>query len=112
MPRYRVKDGALLPHNGETLEGGTEVELPQHVGEDPAIRGLVEAIDAAGHPFADVEDPDAVRFLPHERLGFIKDRMVRTSDLLNRLTEAAQALEDQIGQTAPPIAATDTSGEE
>ncbi len=46
MPRYRVRAGAELAHDGQVLPGGTDLELPRRVAVE--IPHLVDEIDAAG----------------------------------------------------------------
>jgi hypothetical protein len=86
-----VKDGAILPHHGQLLEGGAIIDLPRHVGTDPAVCGFVDEIDDAGDPVGGYpigyEEHLVVldRFQPHERVTLIRDRMVRERALLERL---------------------------
>lgn len=47
MARYRVRPGFVLPHAGEVLPAGAELDLPRHVAEDTEIRYRLEEIEAS-----------------------------------------------------------------
>ncbi len=46
MGMYRVKDGAVLAHEGRELTGGANVELMAGIAHE--VRHLVDEVDAAG----------------------------------------------------------------
>ena len=102
MIRYRVRDGAILPHHGALLEGGAILELPRHVGEDPAVRHLVQPVDDRGVVIALPPYDAAIDgFRPHEQVTILKNRMVATQDLLNRLEADDQPAAPQTAAARP-----------
>src|SRR6185369_10158480 len=72
MPRYKVRDGSVLPHEGTLFEAGAIVELPRHIGEDSIVRSLVQEVDETGAPVvlvdAEADERYLERFRPHERI--------------------------------------------
>ena len=67
MPKYRVKVGAVLPHDGRLQPSGTVVELPAHVAMDPVVACLVEPLE----PVVVVEpEPPADQAAYRVRVGY------------------------------------------
>lgn len=100
MPRYQVTVGSVLPHHGQVLEAGAYVELPRHVADDPNIRGLVQEIDADGHPVPPPAWPGILveTWQPHERIGLLQAALVDAK-------AHVAALEAQLAAESPePVA--------
>lgn len=105
MPRYRVRDGQVLPVNGQILEAGGFVDLPRTVADDMANRHLVEEVDAAGQPVTPTPVDDLERFKAHERVGFLRDRLAAAKAIVGaleaRLANEEQALVQAVQAVAP-----------
>lgn len=109
MPRYRVRDGEVLPINGQLVEAGACVELPRVVADDMANRHLVQEVDEAGQPVAPVAVDDLERFRAHERVGFLRERLATAqagvAAIQAQLDREEQALADAVKAAAPGRAA-------
>lgn len=106
---YRVNDSAILPHDGQLLEGGTLVELPRHVAEDSAVRDLVTEVDEAGNPILAPAEPHGFeRFRPHERVTLLQVRLAEAQARVKTLQ--AQIEHEQAAADAESGAASE--GEE
>lgn len=106
MPRYQVRPGVVLPHEGEVLEAGAYVELRRHVAEDVNIRGLVQEVDPAGKPVAaPVVEQSIAHFQRHERIGMLQERLVearaRVTALETQLAEEESPMESASALAAP-----------
>lgn len=104
MPRYRVKAGQELPHDGKILDAGTIVELPRHVGQDSIVRDFVEEVDETGHPVESTDgEADLERFRPHERVGMLEAKLVEAKARVARLEQLIADQQDIIEEalTAP-----------
>jgi ketosteroid isomerase-like protein len=106
MAKYRVKDGYTLPHNGEILKAGTEVELPAHVANDVAVRWMLEPGDdeaklvLSQRPGTTV-DQMALRGAAHERRASLEAQIKALDeqrDTLAKLLDAAKADEQKVVQ--------------
>jgi len=106
MPRYKVRDGSVLPHEGTLFEAGAIVELPRHIGEDSIVRSLVQEVDETGAPVvlvdAEADERDLERFRPHERITLLQNRMVDARALLTRLEQRLLEEQQIIEQAAAP----------
>lgn len=104
MPRYRVKVGQELPHDGKILDAGTIVELPRHVGQDSVVRDFVEEVDETGHPVEAADgEADLERFRPHERVGMLEATLAEAKARVARLEALIAEQQDIIEEalTAP-----------
>lgn len=95
MPRYRVRPGAVLSHQGAVLEEGAVLELTRIVADDPSVRGAIEEIDASGLPV--LTPPPAIaadiaRFKAHEQVTLLEqaiaEHKARGAELEQLLVEA------------------------
>jgi len=103
MQRYRVRDGAVLPHQGAVLPAGSVVELPRHVAEDVAVRDVIVPIDAVGQVITlPPYDAELDRVRPHERITILKDRMLRLTEEI-RTEEAGQIVAATEAPKDPPV---------
>lgn len=93
MPRYRVREGSVLPHNGVVLEGGAVLELPRAIGQDMAVSHAVEEIDDRGQAVAPTPIDDLERFRTHERVGILRDRIAEAQGRVDALTAQLAAEE-------------------
>ena len=109
MPTYRVRDGEVLAHDGKTREAGDILELPRQVAEDPAVRGAIEEVDAAGNVVAPPPADDLARFRTHERVSMLRERLAeaqaRVTAVQAQLTSEEQRLIDEV-RAAPSSAPT------
>ncbi|MEO8483326.1 MAG: hypothetical protein ABI634_14025 [Acidobacteriota bacterium] len=85
---YRVKLGALLPHDGGVLVGGTDVELRPDIAHE--VRHLVNEVTATGEErpigFKDRAEAELAAAVaaakPHERISLLENaRKVLLGDL-------------------------------
>lgn len=111
MPRYQVRVGQQLPHNGQVLEAGAVVELPRHVAADSIVRDLVDEVDEAGNVVLAPLSNDFERFRPHEQVTLLKARLAeaqaRVDTLKSQLAtaEAASAPPEPLAPVRPVPAA-------
>jgi hypothetical protein len=116
MATYRVKDGERLPLNGVVHQAGSIVELPRELASDMAIAGLVQEVDATGHPVAPPPPDDLVRFKLHERVGLLRDRLVAAKDVVahleQQIADAEQALVAAVAAITHPSPAPAAKGDE
>lgn len=100
MPSYRVRDGAVLGHDGRVRESGEVLELPRAVAEDHAVRGAVEEVDAAGNLVAPPPADDLARFRTHERVSLLRARLgdaqARVTAIQTQLDAEEQRLVDEV----------------
>ena len=101
MAKYRIRKGATLPHNGELLREGAEVELSDTVAQDIAVRWLLEPVDDAGKtalsmPYWSGTTTTDIKGAPHERIPVLTREIQATErrlDELKRQLEQAKAEE-------------------
>lgn len=96
MPRYRIRDGEVLAHEGQVLEAGAFVELPRAIADDMAVRGALEEVDDAGQPVAPVPVDDLARFRTHERVSMLRDRLVEAQGRVTAIQAQLDAVEQQL----------------
>lgn len=111
---YRVRDGAVLPQNGELLEGGARVDLTRAVGHD--VRHLVEPLDPAGNVI-DPPTPEQVELEErpvHEHVSILQHRralaVASLAELQAVATDArrtADAAQGDVAKLTAVIAAID-----
>lgn len=104
MPRYQVRDGAVLPMNGQVCEAGTVVELPRAAADDMAVRHLVQEVDEAGQPVAPTPVDDLERFRAHERVGILRERLAEAQ-------ARAATIQAQLDREEQTLAAAVTAAE-
>lgn len=113
MPKYRVRDNQILAHAGAVHEAGAVIDLPRTVADDPAVRGLLDELDAAGQPVAPRSTDDLERFRAHERVGFLRDRLVAAqatvAELQQRLAAEEKILTDEVAKLTAPSRASKAS---
>lgn len=104
MPRYQVRTGAILPHEGQLLEAPAIVELPRHVGEDSIVRDLVQEVDDEGQPVVSraLADPSIEHFRSHERVSILQDRLTQAQ---GRVAALEQRLAAEVAEEAESVKA-------
>lgn len=95
MPRYKVRDGAVIAHGGSVLEAGALLELQHGVANDVAVRGLIDQVDEQGNIVAATEPDDLERFRSHERVSILRDQIVKAQAFVDQLQARLDA-EDKI----------------
>lgn len=109
--RYRVKLNCLLPHDGEVLTGGTDVELRPDIAHE--VRHLVDEVLPTGEVqpigFKDRQAAqlaaDLAAARPHERISLLERARAAVADDLKTLDAQIAAeqtrLEADAKKTAP-----------
>jgi hypothetical protein len=100
---YRVRDGAILPHAGAELLGGTVVQLKPEIAYE--VRHLVEPIgdDGQVQPWGAASDAkleaDLATARSHERISILEDAIAVKAGELERLRKMHSA-EVEAGKAA------------
>lgn len=106
MPRYRVRLGQALAHQGAILGEGACVELPRQVADDPAVNALVEEVDASGALVPPAPVDDLERFKAHERVSILRDRLAAAKAVVDglqtQLAEEERRLREAVDAMRPP----------
>ena len=105
MPLFRVRDGEVLGHDGKTRVAGEVIELARSVAEDPAVRGAVEEVDAAGNPVAAPPPDDLARFRTHERVSMLRQQLADAQAVVEQLQARLKAEEQRLTDEVAAIAA-------
>jgi hypothetical protein len=106
MPKYQVRFGEVLPHDGRVLEGGAIVELPRAVADDSAVRGLVQEVDDAGQPVTPVAASDLDRFRTHERVTVLRERLAEAEGVATAIRQQLAAEEQRLVDEVAALSAT------
>lgn len=110
MAMYRVREGARVAHAGVVHEAGAILELTRVVGQDIAVAGLVDEVDASGALVVPGPVDDLERFRSHERVAILQGRLAqaraRVSDLEAQLAAEERLLADAVKQAATKAPAT------
>jgi hypothetical protein len=96
MPRYKVRDGAVLAYGGKVLEAGAEVVLTVDQASDQAIAAAVAEVDALGNPMSRATDDarfeaELAAARKHERISILEQERERVAARLAQLDAAIAA---------------------